>query len=413
MGTTPRMSRQLLHGYALLAVLVVGCRSQETPLDEATVRARLERGQRLVDATLGGAKVRYLGFEVVPEGKAALGAQVSVRHYLLASGPTEGDYRLFVHPLVAGARHRVQHADVSPRQRSSTWRAGEIVVIDHALELPAMLPDDHVELRVGLFRGDARLGVDEPRHHVGDDRIVAGAFAVDSPPVRRACWVAVERTAPIQIDGRVTEAEWGGATWSEPFVTPVRGEPSVPRARVRFAWDERQLYAAFDIVDESLTSPDTTRDAPLYRADAAELFIDPTGEGRRYVELQVSPRGVLMDAAFDGGPRANMRLDYASGATVAAVVDGTIDSQTDRDRGYTVELAIPLASLRGGQAAGVRGERVWVNAFRTSTDEGPRGSGRLEQAWVAPLQGDFHNLERFAELWFVGAAETVGSRCSP
>lgn len=408
-----RMIRHLVHGVALVAAVAAGCRSDDTALDEAAVRARLERAGHLVDATLGGGRVRYLGFELVPEGKAALGALVSLRHYLVASGPTDGDYRLFVHPLVAGARNRVQHVDASPRQRSSAWRAGEVVAIEHVLELPATLPDDHVSLRVGLFRGEARLGVDEARHHVGDDRIVAGAFSVDSPPAARACWVAVERTAPIEIDGRVTEAEWGAAAWSEPFVTPVRGEPSMPRARVRFAWDEHRLYAAFDLGDESLTSPDTTRDAPLYRADAAELFIDATGDGRRYVELQVSPRGVLMDAAFDGGPRANMRLAYDSGATVAAVAEGTIDLQTDRDRGYAVELAIPLASLRTGPTTGARGQRLWVNAFRTSTDEGPRGSGRLEQAWVAPLQGDFHNLERFAELWFVGASETVGSRCSP
>ena len=33
--------------------------------------------------------------------------------------------------------------------------------------------------------------------------------------------------------------------------------------------------------------------------NGAELFIDATGDGRRYVELQVSPRGVLMLACWN------------------------------------------------------------------------------------------------------------------
>src|SRR5262249_35252503 len=117
-----------------------------------------------------------------------------------------------------------------------------------------------------------------------------------------------------------------------------------------------------------------------------ELFAGPEDGG--YKEIDLSPADALFDASFTG-PRQGMNVDWESLARHAVHLHGTL-TPGDRDRGYTAELAIPLAQL--GLHA-VVGQQFLLNAYRLerSADGSSEGS-----ALSPPLRGDFHAPDRFA-----------------
>jgi cellulose/xylan binding protein with CBM9 domain len=51
-------------------------------------------------------------------------------------------------------------------------------------------------------------------------------------------------------------------------------------AKVKLAWDDTYLYAAYDVTDTELLAVQTTRDhANIFQDDEVELYIDPQGDG--------------------------------------------------------------------------------------------------------------------------------------
>lgn len=64
---------------------------------------------------------------------------------------------------------------------------------------------------------------------------------------------------------------------------------------VRLLWDPQYLYIRVRCEDASIYTPVTGRDAPLYSGDTIEIFLDPTGDGKQYVELQVNPNNDVLD----------------------------------------------------------------------------------------------------------------------
>ncbi len=198
------------------------------------------------------------------------------------------------------------------------------------------------------------------------------------------------------IDGEPTEAEWSQAARTGPLA--LSNGVGFPRraAEAGLLWDEHALYVAFWVEDRELTSPYGARDDDLFLADVCEIFLDPGGDGLDYVELEVSPRGVVFDARF---PRVRHDLPRsrrwtAEGLRWAAQANGTVDDPSDTDVGYSIEVAIPWAAL--GDAA--RSQTLRANLFRIDVDA--RGDGAYA-AWSPPIVGDFHTLDRFGTLQLV------------
>lgn len=381
---------------AIVLVVLAGCQRGARPTESVEqVLQRLTAADRAVDATLGGGRVRYLGFEATPDG-ALPNDQVTVVHYWVATRPLDQPYRVFVHALVAGAAGWIEHGDHDPIPSPDRWPIGAVIRDEHRLRLPERIPGDAVELRVGLYLGNQRLPVDRPEQQDGQNRVLAGRFAVAGQPVPLPSYRAPKLATPPVLDGTIDDAEWGGAPWSEPFEISRGGTPAIT-TRARLAWDDDHVYLAFDTTDPDILGTFTKRDEPVYQQEAVEIFIRP-GAAPDYLELQVSPRGTQFDARFTGGARRNMNTTYDARYEVGVALDGTLNDPSDRDRGWRTEWSIELASLGGAR---IEPGRPWrINMFRVAKD---RVAGQLrpdESAWSPPLMGDFHNLERFGQLWF-------------
>jgi len=225
--------------------------------------------------------------------------------------------------------------------------------------------------------------------------LVSGLVACTTPrdPQARP-ETLVPRAAPRPVlDGRLDDPIWQRATPLASFLGTMKGEPSPLVTTTQLAWDETALYLAIDCVDDFIATPYRNRDDSLWKADAFELFLDPGGDGRDYLELQVSPRGTIFDSRLPRHRRNDDR--WTSGLEVHVALDGTLDLDTDQDRGWRAEIRLPMADL---VAVGFRprpGARLSANFFRVDLGRADR---KRYAAWSAPLRGDFHALDRFGTL---------------
>lgn len=258
---------------------------------------------------------------------------------------------------------------------------------------------------------------------------------------------ALRTTGTLVIDGKLSEDDWKKAPRSSAFVDLVHGTATHLDTRAAVLWDDECLYVGYWIEEPDVRATLTKRDAPIYRDNDAELFI----AGRDgYYELEINAYGTIYEVlffweeafrrngyaaipAFDRaqpgarpfngvgykshprGPRIGFfNWDYP-GLRKAVHIDGTLNDDSDRDKGWTVELALPwsgLATLARGDERSLPPDDgdVWRMDFsRFNTYKAPppsKDSGGW--AWSSHGVWDSHVPECFTYVEFV--KERVGDR---
>jgi hypothetical protein len=155
---------------------------------------------------------------------------------------------------------------------------------------------------------------------------------------------------PVVIDGRLDDASWDLAPWTEDFVDILGvGEP-IPslRTRAKVLWDDQYLYVGAEMVEPHLWATLMDRDAIIYRDDDFEVFLDPDGDGLAYYEAEVNAYGTVLDLFLDKpyntGGSATIEWDIP-GLQVGVFLSGTLNDPSNRDEGWSVELAMPWKEL--------------------------------------------------------------------
>ena len=164
-------------------------------------------------------------------------------------------------------------------------------------------------------------------------------------------YIAYRADKPIAVDGRLDEAAWQSAPWTDDFVDILGPSKPVPRlrTRARIVWDSTNLYIGAELAEPDVWATITERDAVIFRDNDFEVFIDPDGDTQSYYELEVNALGTAWDLYL---PKAYRDEGHAMngwdihGLRVGVRVDGTLNHPGDVDRGWTVELALPWAALR-------------------------------------------------------------------
>jgi hypothetical protein len=210
-------------------------------------------------------------------------------------------------------------------------------------------------------------------------------------------YVVHRASGAIAIDGILAEPAWDRAEKAGPFVRSLDGKPCTASTEARLLWDDENLYVAFLAEDPNVAGQFFKDDEPLYTSNVVEIFLNPSGDLKRYEEIEIAPTNALFDASFTGR-RQGMDLAWSSRARHAVHVDGTLNDPRDIDRGWTAELAIPFSALTGmPKPRPERGDRWRFNLYRLRQGPGQPGEG---QAYSPPMVGDFHALDRFATMRF-------------
>lgn len=79
-------------------------------------------------------------------------------------------------------------------------------------------------------------------------------------------YVCYRAPSPPAFDGRLDEAAWQGAPWTDHFVNIEGGSRPAPRffTRAKMLWDDTYLYLAFDLEEPEIWGTLTERDALIY-----------------------------------------------------------------------------------------------------------------------------------------------------
>lgn len=279
-----------------------------------------------------------------------------------------------------------------------------------------------VEFKQGEFRGSRILYIwhrliatTEWALNILSDALDYLARTTPLPPKQ----VAVPQTsAPPVIDGKLDDVAWQNAATIElkwrfnPANAPalIALTPTV-RTTARLLWDKQYLYIGFECEDPDVWSDYTQRDAYVWEGEAVEVYLDPSGKGLNYKEIDLNPLGALIDLntpeAKDGNPgdvEQNARWN-AIGLRWATSVNGTPNDRSDRDTGWTAELAIPLKEVLPADEQVFVGDTWRAQFYRI---ERPKDTTNATAEFLAWSPTDtFHRPERFGVIAFAGTAKKV------
>jgi hypothetical protein len=186
--------------------------------------------------------------------------------------------------------------------------------------------------------------------------VAATAVPPDRIPEPRTAFAPFEyvcrrAAGPIAVDGRLDEASWAEADWTEVFGDiegPAKPAPRF-RTRAQMLWDDQYLYIGAYLEEPHVWATLTARDSIIFQDNDFEVFIDPDGDTHAYYELEMNALNTVWDLLLvrpyrDGGPAVHS-WDI-QGLKTGVHVMGTLNDPTDRDKAWTVEIALPFAVLK-------------------------------------------------------------------
>lgn len=215
-------------------------------------------------------------------------------------------------------------------------------------------------------------------------------------------------TTPIRIDGNLNDPAWRAAPWTTNFVDIQGSSQPLPRFRTRakLLWDDTYLYVAAELQEPDVKATFTQHDSPIYRQDNNfEVFLKPFADSTGYFEFEINALNtswdLYMNQPYNKGGKADSSWEIP-GLKTAIAVHGTLNRSTDKDRGWTVEMAFPWTAFasRLPVAAPKIGDEWRLNFSRVEWKSGqPR-----EDNWVWSPQGaiNMHIPEKWGYLHLRG-----------
>ena len=224
-------------------------------------------------------------------------------------------------------------------------------------------------------------------------------------------YVCYRTTEKMKIDGKLNEKSWKKAAETESFVD-ISGEgfpKPVYDTKARLLWDDDYLYVSAVLEEPNIVANLTQRDTIIYHDNDFEVFLDPTGDGQCYFEIENNARGVVFDLMLDRAYRSggNFYTQWdCPGLKLAVSHDGTLNRQNDRDRSWTVEMAIPHKAITRNFTNPLQAGNTWrLNFSRVEWLK----KGGPEENWVWTPTGEInmHAPNQWGFLQFSG--KTVGN----
>ncbi len=200
---------------------------------------------------------------------------------------------------------------------------------------------------------------------------------------------AVKIDSKIAVDGKMNEESWKNAKPAD-MVSIKEGEKPKVKTLVRVLYDDKNLYIFFECEEPEISRLRTVATAEklslLWRDDEVEIFLDPEGERKNFFQILVNAAGVIQDIRRTGGLADS---NWASGAK----------SATGRyDKGWTVEMAIPLSSL-GVTAPDTKA--FWVANFcRGRALINPEPGENQFLSWSRFVKDSFVQPQNFGRIFF-------------
>lgn len=252
--------------------------------------------------------------------------------------------------------------------------------------------------------------------------------------------IARRITSPPIIDGIPNEEVWLNAVWSDGFMDMVDASKPWLSTEVALLYDDVMLYVAVRMQEPYLEARITERDGQVYRDQDFEIFV---AGNDNYWELEINPYGTIYDVFWiwddalskkkghdpkywdvkqsnvlplsgigehkhPRGQRQGFIDENMQGLLSAVSLQGTLNDNSDKDKGWSVELAIPwniLSMVADGKSIPPQEGEIWRMNLSRFVNRNVKGEAlpMLRPAgWTLTRHGvfDSHIPERFAPILF-------------
>jgi hypothetical protein len=171
-------------------------------------------------------------------------------------------------------------------------------------------------------------------------------------------------------------------------------------------WDDNYLYIAAELEEPNVTATLTEHDSVIFHDNDFEVFVKPLPKTESYYEFEMNALNtgwdLYLSKPYLKGGKADNSWDIVWLKT-AVVVRGTLNKPTDKDHGWTLEIAYPWRAFLNRQDVSAPGAGTeWrINFSRVEWKAGqPK-----EDNWVWSPQGvvNMHVPEQWGYLRFVDA----------
>ena len=252
-----------------------------------------------------------------------------------------------------------------------------------------------------------------------------------------ASYTAYHVAEPFKIDGKLDETAWQKAPRSPRFKDIITGQPALHGTHATVLWDETNLYLGYRVEEPLVRASFTNNNAPIWQENDVEFFV----AGRdAYYEFEINALNTtyevffLWEDAYERGgfaasedfsrtklhgfngvgftthPRGKRLGNFNwhfPGKQTAVFIDGTLNDDSDRDRGWTVELAFPWKGMEwfakaDGRALPPKEGDVWRMDFSrfNKYKEAPPAKDSGGWFWTRHGVWDSHIPECFARIRF-------------
>jgi Carbohydrate family 9 binding domain-like len=218
-------------------------------------------------------------------------------------------------------------------------------------------------------------------------------------------YLCVRAQKRLMIDGELNDPVWKKAAWTDFFVDIEGDTKPRPRFRTRakLLWDDEYLYIGAELEEPDLKAKLTQHDSVIFHDNDFEIFIKPLTSEPGYFEFEINALNTSWDLYLNKPYREGGKADNSweiPGLQTAVALHGTLNNPTDKDRGWTVEIAIPWAAFKSRLPIEkpIHGTEWRINFSRVEWKAGqPR-----EDNWVWTPQGEvnMHIPDRWGYLRF-------------
>lgn len=197
---------------------------------------------------------------------------------------------------------------------------------------------------------------------------------------------------------------WDSAATIKDLIAPlgVGLRPETQHTSVQLLWNADFLFVKFHCQDGHITplsQEPSGRDAPYHRADCVEIFLDPVGDAKAFMEIQVGPDNGLFDAMHLCTGTVQSQHDFLlTQETIDREMwfstewnlDGLKAIASVESEGWNVVIALPAKSTlrRLGKTHFESGMRLRANFVRL--DYASAGSKAIITNWAPVVEGRVH-----------------------
>ena len=186
------------------------------------------------------------------------------------------------------------------------------------------------------------------------------------PPAPDLKSVTVHRAASrIFVDGNLDEPDWARVGTVGPFLVYPTHEPGTGETTEAWMlWDDTNLYLAFKTTDKNILAARTQRYEDVFQDDCVEAFISPFPDSPQiYTNIEVNALATFLSEIHLAGPDPELEkmprvipssytpkpghyLWSPPGLQLGRQHLGTINTESDVDSWWIIELSIPLSTFR-------------------------------------------------------------------